>query len=332
MADVTDLGTTYDEALESLERISEAASSVSQEIENLQTELETAQQVCEDAGENIQTVVGAAGEAFEGTFGVTISNIEEATTSVLEDLTDEAETANNQLENYKEAVADAENTFQEEINTIQSNIETVMEAVREEFLKYQKTVDSVEAGSLALSNSMLQTHTLFIQEFTSLENQVYSLRDVTEQLFNDLVSEIVNEHVGLITGNFNEFREQLTETVKTEVINTFQTYEGNFRNLHNQFRELAETQIDNCISQGQEIFSTVRSHLENSLQEQLQPAFEKLLDEILEAILQEIMENVALSSFGVEVTATLAPILPELVVAKLMLEVINDFLSSFNPF
>jgi hypothetical protein len=58
----------------------------------------------------------------------------------------------------------------------------------------------------------------------------------------------------------------------------------------------------------------------------MKAAFEKLVREAVEALAAEILLCIATSEFGVATTSALAPVLPEIVAAKLVTGAINAIL------
>jgi hypothetical protein len=120
--------------------------------------------------------------------------------------------------------------------------------------------------------------------------------------------EAIEQHGEAVTGDLQSFQQETSEAINSH----HQTCEG-----------LGEELKSRCC----EAIENVSNHATDVLQRELDEAFKHVMDKVIEEVLEEIVKNIAMAQFGAATTTAISPILPEIVIAKKALELINEILS-----
>ena len=76
-----------------------------------------------------------------------------------------------------------------------------------------------------------------------------------------------------------------------------------------------------------EILSNAAEYFENTLTSELDQVFQDAIKDAVQAIIEEIAESLGMMELGASITSALTPILPEILAAKALMEVIKGALS-----
>jgi hypothetical protein len=92
------------------------------------------------------------------------------------------------------------------------------------------------------------------------------------------------------------------------------------------FTSDSQSLADEFQSQLSDIFSQVKSFAEQEVGDALSEAVENALRSGVEALAGEVVSNIATTQVGVATTGALSPVLPEIVAAQKLTELINSIL------
>ena len=234
------------------------------------------------------------------------------------------------LNESEDHLTEAASTFESKIDTESNDLNQDFEALREEFNQLQTAFDSFE-------NEISQEHQETAQVLQSLDQALEAIRTETEShkqetdaAFDQAEQEIGQVKLAEIEHHFGELSNQIEGEFTTLVTDQFSEFEDQFLNLFETFTQSVEEIGDNLHQQGAEVLSSVATSLESDAQAKIEDAVEESVESMLEELGEEIGENLMMMQIGQQVTTALAPILPEIIIAKHVLELASGIKDVFD--
>lgn len=240
--------------------------------------------------------------------------------------------AEGKLDTSLQSLEAAENSFQSECNADRQTLEQNVSEVQNGFVELGESSSVWEESLVELQETTSNTFNEVEQSIAQFQETVDTLQSETESDFEGLIEDIVEQHNPGLTDLMSSCIENLSEdylnqvatdfdNFETEAINLYQTFDSDITNLGISFQ-----------SQEIELINSSIEYCKDSLGDEVSSAFDEAINQVVENLMDEILTTVVTTKVGATVTTTMAPILPQLVIAKKAVQAINAAKDFFNPF
>lgn len=177
-------------------------------------------------------------------------------------------------------------------------------------------------------------HTAYIEQLLQGNQQAYNqgkasiieVGETTTKMLSEWNQLFQGELTDTLKDSFDGHYEAIDQdgAVITDIAQSFQQETSGAINSHHETcSDLGEELRSRCC----ETIENVSNHATEVFQRELNEAFTNVTNKIIEEVLEEIVKNIAMAQFGAATTTAIGPILPQIVIAKKALEVINEILS-----
>jgi DNA repair exonuclease SbcCD ATPase subunit len=267
-------------------------------------------------------------EAYEKVLADLIDNLQsnhtELESSIEDDLSTEAESE--ELDNFLEELSALKDNTQELCDELEQTLEGQLDQTLTDCQECSETLEQHHQECQECHTEHIQQLQGNQQAYHEGQSNITQLSQTTEQNFAEWIQalredltdtlknafeghhEAIDQHGEAMTGDLQSFQQETSEAINSH----HQTCDG-----------LGEELKSRCC----EAIENVSNHATEVLQRELDKAFKHVMDKVIEEVLEEIVKNIAMAELGAATTTAISPILPEIVIAKKALELINEILS-----
>ncbi len=223
------------------------------------------------------------------------------------------------------ALTEVQERAEAEINANSARVEASAKDLIDQIGKVSQNADLAKESLNSLQEKTTDAFDGLTQGIDGFTSQWDADESSSMQALDDLKSAVSNDHTAEVKQQFNGINDSTIETV-SNVVSLLSDSETGFTEFFSVFDADAETLAADFKSKSQEMFGNLKDYVEKECGEILESGLENLAEEIVEGFAAEVITSVATAQFGATTTAALAPILPELAVAKKITGAINSIL------
>lgn len=317
-------GDTVEEVQRKLSEILPLVSSGADRVLQLHATLESELTGYQTSYENLESSISSvASEAAE--LGGEITGIQS-----------EVESGINELINGLDEVNEQTETALQHLDATQERLEADL-AGRTTELQAGSTVveshfDTMNEGTIALQAEVNTLREQADTAFTEVADRVNEFASAWEQeeaksqeSLVSLKSAITENHSPEVKQKFDGFNASTVETVRN-VVDLLTEKDDGLSDFFSAFDTDADALAESFKSKTREIFGELKDCAENECGKAIQESLDNLAKEVIEAFAAEVIASAVTTQLGVATTGALAPIIPELVIAKKVTGVINSIL------
>lgn len=137
---------------------------------------------------------------------------------------------------------------------------------------------------------------------------------------------VTDSHHPSLIEHMSSFKEEVGVRQASLLQAGAQQFVGGTHATHQMFAALIKEQSQRLQLDGSDLLETVAEHISGAAAELIREAFSELIENTAVEIAEEVAENVILMQFGASTTTAMAPILPEIIVAKKIVETVKGAL------
>lgn len=323
-----------DDGLQNLQNFIGALGETRGEVETAATRLESIRELFESAENSLEEFGNShaedASHLLEETLGSLRAGLAEQLTGFDDWATEWSDTT---LAGRLEEIGTADGEHGAELDEKQADLEArFAELTSEAFDTLRASAEQIAGEIEELDGKSQQLFEELGGAVGELRDKLEDLQDQTVSAFEDIFENIQEALTEAITSAFDTFREDVAGRAAEALGTGVEQLSEQMTQIHDHLREEVERIGTLLTDAASDVFSSVMEHITTDAIERIVDAVESLVREFLETLIADLVESLVLMNVGASTTAALSPFLPQLVVAKNVVETINDLLDALNPF
>lgn len=321
-----------DDGLEKLEAFIAQLGASGSEFEKL------AEEFGELKGEvaDLEATLQKAGEAITQSVDLGLERLETAASSAVEAATAFAEAQREGVDRLGKAVITA---FESLETTAQERLGQAMEELQQRydqldqaaFEALQQVHDEVDDLTEEVEGALDEAFSTFDGSLDELEAELAEAGEQASAVFDDVRSTVTDTFGPEMAAKFEDFgseAESLVEDVQGGLDEAANAVGSLFEEVGGKFTTLA----DGFVGDVESIVTDSAAFAGETVKNELEKAAKETVEEIVQGLAEDTAISVLMMTTGSGITGAMSPILPQLAIAKNIVEKINDVLDAMNPF
>jgi ElaB/YqjD/DUF883 family membrane-anchored ribosome-binding protein len=318
--------------------LQESAENLTQLLNTLDQAYDEIGAICEDMESNeelneltntVSTALSDFWEALEANHQELHSG-QESSTTALDGLQEAIAEMESQMDDFAQLMEATSSTLETEIGNSRTEFEGDITEAKEGMAKAKALLEKLEAELTQAWETVEQAFTETAESVSQLQERFEAHKTDTEGQFEQLSTDIGETIKGTLADLLEQFNDQLGGAQTDAITDCFGGMEEGLTTAYSDFGEQAEAIADDLINRASEILSNVADHFENSLSSELEQIFQDAIEDAVKALAEEIVESLALIGVGASVTSVIGPLVPLIVAAKGLLEVVKAALAALT--
>jgi chromosome segregation ATPase len=328
MAVAQEFGDSLQESAENLTQLLNTLDQAYDEIGAICEEMESN----EDLNELTNTVSTALSDFWEALEAnqQELQSGQESSATALDGLQEAIATMESQVDEFAQSMEAASSTLETEIGNNRTEFDGDITEAKEGMAEAKALLEKLEAELTQAWETVEQAFTDTAESVSQLQESFEAHKTDTEGQFEQLSTDIGETLKGTLADLLEQFNDQLSGAQTDAITDCFGGMEEELTTAYSDFCEQADAIADDLINRAAEILSNVADHFENSLSSELEQIFQDAIEDAIKALAEEIAESLALMGVGVSVTTVIGPLVPAIVVAKELLEVVKAALAALT--
>ena len=239
--------------------------------------------------------------------------------SALSDFVEHCNTASEALDSSQKETLEACQRGLEEQSASHAELQT----------QFESLADIVREMLSLLNSAQESTKKCFEQAGSAIAESGEDLDEEakqTNQAIEEFRNKLTNQHAEELKSRFSEFAEIVETDLGTNLNAKIEEWEVDLTTLLEAFDEDVSNLSAHFESLCGDIWEDLESHAESKVSGRVRELFEELVDECVQELVDEISESVSISTLGAATTASLTPIIPELILIKKAPDLVNDII------
>jgi hypothetical protein len=304
------------------------------EVENAKTELDKAEQAFKHYTETFQKV----DDAFEQQVAQFNAHIADST-HTFETLAHEVITevehigalaqthADTNLTHVEHSVEESEKHLTDAAHTTKADVTQAHSDLQ------QHGFDTVEQAHHTVDEIHDNAHQENETHFGHFDGHVDNLDQQVEAHENHLQSaiqhaseEVTGNVTSIIETAFSTFSSALSDTHTSDLTQGVSEVHDALGHALEKFQEDASGVAQHLMESVEHSIGDIGSHIGETMTQAIQEAVTETIEKVIEDLIKDILESIVMMETGAAITAALSPILPELVIAKSICDIIDKLL------
>jgi chromosome segregation ATPase len=321
---IHEFGNSVDEIQQKLSEILPLVDAGAERAEQLHQSIHGQLADFENNFESLGTSMNNMGETAGGLDGELAQSATEITAG-FEDVTSRLDASRQAADEAVERLEGIQQRVDADIDPVVEQLESNANSLNSEF-------DSLSQNATATQDNLTTLRQSSGDAFTELDTEVNGFAErweadstASEQSLGALKTALSDTHTPEVKRKFNGLSDSTVETV-SNVVSLVSNHEGGIGEFFSSFDADVDNLAEEFKSKTEEMFGSLKDYAETQCGRVIEQSLEHLVKEVVEAFAAEVIASVATTQVGVSTTATLSPIIPELVMAKKVTGLINSIL------
>lgn len=190
----------------------------------------------------------------------------------------------------------------------------------EKFEQFLQGIEEYRASLASEIKSLVDDMTSFCQQLEAIASDMSStFMETSKELLVTLEGDVVEP----IKSSVLELSKKLSGSVVSIIDNAFQLVESDVDGMLEEVKKNVREFADKLIDQFSSLIRGMETYFTDQAVSELEIFSTKLVTQVSERLLEEAIESLSMAQLGSSITAAMSPILPQLVVAKEAVELLE---------
>jgi hypothetical protein len=237
---------------------------------------------------------------------------------------------------HKNAISKSQQIFDHHTDSTTQTIKELIQKIQKEADSIDKTYNEYKDGFKEAQETIkeseedwLELHEKISSFMEDLDSRLEDLEQENNRLHKDVTKRIDNNIKEPLQEDHEAWSKSLTKISKA-IVTSHESTQKDSGAFNEHTSSTLDTINDEISERMEELLEAVIKHLQTEVAKRLEEVFEYLVKETAEALLAELAENIIKTQIGATVTASLSPIIPQLIILNKATEIIKEAIAIFK--